>query len=100
MQQGTGENLTQDLLHVILASLKGEVVVISKCYLLDDTIGMVCPKGLAINYGEMGGYKTGGGGGSQVLPLLKREGGAEELLAMLKGRGLHNKFQGSLNTGA
>ena len=44
-------------------------------------------KGLVINYGEVGGggYKTGGGGACEVLPLLKGR-------AMLKGG--HNKFWG------
>ena len=42
-------------------------------------------KGLVINYGEAGGYKTGGGGAFKVLPLQKR--GAEKVLAMLKGGG-------------
>ena len=35
-----------------------------------------------------GGYKTGGGGAREVLPL--RKGGAEKVLAMLKGG--HKKF--------
>ena len=34
-----------------------------------------------------GGYKTGGGGACEVLPLRKR-GGAEKVLAMLKGGGV------------
>ena len=38
-----------------------------------------------------GGYKTGGGGACEVLPLQK--GGAEKVLAMLKGG--HVKFWGS-----
>ena len=38
-----------------------------------------------------GGYKTGGGVAREVLPL--RKGGAETVLAMLKGG--HNKFWGS-----
>ena len=33
--------------------------------------------------GRGGGYKTGGGGAREVLPL--RKGGAEKVLAMLKG---------------
>ena len=33
-------------------------------------------KGLVTNYGEGGGYKTGGGGASEVLPL--RKGGSEK----------------------
>ena len=41
-----------------------------------------------------GGYKTGGGGACEVLPL--RKGGAEKVLAMLK-RG-HKKFWGSFHT--
>ena len=45
-------------------------------------------KGLVTNYGE-GGYKTGGGGTCEVLPL--RKGGAEKVLAMLKG-GEHKQF--------
>ena len=46
---------------------------------------------LVTNYGEGGGYKTGGGGGArEVLHLQK--GGAEKVLAMLKGG--HNKFLG------
>ena len=32
-----------------------------------------------------GGYKTGGGGAHEVLPI--RKGGAEKVLAMLKGGG-------------
>ena len=28
-----------------------------------------CTKGLVTNYGEGGGYKTGGGGAHEVLPL-------------------------------
>ena len=40
-------------------------------------------KGLVTNYGEGGGYKTGGGGAREVLPLQK--GGKEKVLAMLKG---------------
>ena len=47
-------------------------------------------KGLVTNYGEGGGYKTGGGA-REVLPL--RKGGAEKVLAMLKGG--HKKFRGS-----
>ena len=39
-------------------------------------------KGLVINHGEGGGYKTGWGA-CEVLPL--RKGGAEKVLAMLKG---------------
>ena len=39
----------------------------------------------------MRGYKTGGGGAREVLPL--RKGGAEKVLAMLKGGG-HKKFWG------
>ena len=43
---------------------------------------MVC-KGLVTNYGE-GGLQNGRGGGArEVLPL--RKGGAEKVLAMLKG---------------
>ena len=42
--------------------------------------------------GRGGGYKMGGGGPREVLPL--RKGGAEKVLAMLKGG--HNKFWGSL----
>ena len=42
-----------------------------------------------------GGYKTGGGGGAcEVLP--QRKGGAEKVLAMLKGR--HKRFWGSFYT--
>ena len=43
---------------------------------------MLRAKGLVTNYGE-------GGGGCEVLPL--RKGGAEKVLAMLKGGG-HKKF--------
>ena len=32
-------------------------------------------KGLVTNYGEGGGYKTGGGGARKVLPLQKVGGG-------------------------
>ena len=51
-------------------------------------------KGLVTNHGEGGGggYKTGGRGAREVLPLRKG-GGAEKVLAMLKGG--HNKFWGS-----
>ena len=42
--------------------------------------------------GREGGYKTVGGGASEVLPLQKwGGGGVEKVLAMLKGVG-HNKF--------
>ena len=44
-------------------------------------------KGVVTNYGEGGGYKTGGGA-REVLPL--RKGGAEKVLAILKGG--HKKF--------
>ena len=40
--------------------------------------------------GRGGGYKTGGGGACEVLPLRKL--GAEKVLAMLKGG--HKKFWG------
>ena len=51
----------------------------------------ICPKGLVTNYREGGwGYKPGGGGGSEVLPLQKR---GVCVLAMLKGR--DRKFWGS-----
>ena len=50
-------------------------------------------KGLVTYYGE-GGLQNGRGGGArEVLPL--RKGGAEKLLAMLKGE--HKKFWGSFN---
>ena len=54
--------------------------------------------GLVTNYGEGGGggYKTGGGGACEILPQRKRGGGAENVLAMLKGG--HNKFWGSFYT--
>ena len=45
---------------------------------------------MVTNYGEGGGYKTGGGGAREVLPL--RKGGAEKVLAILKGG--HKKFWG------
>ena len=32
-------------------------------------------KGLVTNYREGGGYKTGGGGACEVLPMRKRGGG-------------------------
>ena len=38
-----------------------------------------------------GGYKTGGGGAREVLPI--RKGWADKVLAMLKGG--HKKFRGS-----
>ena len=38
-----------------------------------------------------GGYKTGGGRHVKFYPYEKGGGGAEKVLAMLKGRG-HNKF--------
>ena len=47
-------------------------------------------KGLVTNYGEAGGYKTGGGA-CEVLPLRKG-GGAEKVLAMLKGGGGTTSF--------
>ena len=34
-------------------------------------------KGLVINYGEEGGYKTGGRGASEVLSLQNEEGGRQ-----------------------
>ena len=40
-------------------------------------------KGLVTNYGEGGGYKTGGGGACEVLAI--RKGGAKKVLAILKG---------------
>ena len=40
-----------------------------------------------------GGYKTGGGGHVKFYPYEK--GGAEKVLAMLKGGGGHEKFRGS-----
>ena len=45
-----------------------------------------------------GGGKTGRGGGHEVLPYEKG-GGAEIVLAMLKGGG-HDRFCSSFNTGA
>ena len=51
----------------------------------------VSDKGLVTNYGEGGGYKTGGGGHVKFYPYEK--GGAEKVLAMLKGG--HKKFWGS-----
>ena len=43
-----------------------------------------------------GGYKRGGGGAREVLPLRKGGWGGEIVLAMLKGGGGgHNKFWGS-----
>ena len=47
-------------------------------------------KGLVTNYGKGGGYKTRCGA-CEVLPL--RKGGAEKVLAILKGG--HKKFWGS-----
>ena len=54
-------------------------------------------RGPVINYGE-GGAKTGGGQ-VKFYPCEKKRGRgeAEQVLAMLKGRG-HNTFVGSLNT--
>ena len=46
---------------------------------------------MVTNYGEGGGYKTGGGGAREVLPL--RKGGVEKVLAIPKGG--HKKFWGS-----
>ena len=43
---------------------------------------MICGRGLVTNYGE-GGYKMGGGGVREILPL--RKGGAKNVLAILKG---------------
>ena len=46
---------------------------------------------MVANYGEGGGgYKTGGGGAREVLPL--RKGGTEKVLAILKGG--HKKLWG------
>ena len=53
-------------------------------------------QGLVTNYWEGGATKREGGRGArEVLPL--RKGGAEKVLAMLKGGGGggHNKFWGS-----
>ena len=47
-------------------------------------------KGLVTYYGEGGGYKTGGGGHVKFYPYEK--GGAEKVLAVLKGG--HKKFWG------
>ena len=43
--------------------------------------------------GRGGGYKTGGGGACEVLPL--RKGGAVKVVAMLKGVGVTTRFWGS-----
>ena len=48
-------------------------------------------KGLVTNYGEGGGYKTGGG--AREVLLLRKGGGAEKVLAILKGG--HKNFWGS-----
>ena len=40
-------------------------------------------QGVVINYGGKVGYKAGGGGASEVLPLIKRGGGAGKVLAIL-----------------
>ena len=40
-------------------------------------------KGLVTNYGEGGGLQNGRWGACEVLPL--RKGGAENVLAMMKG---------------
>ena len=54
---------------------------------------MAAAKGLVTNYGE-GGYKTGRGGGHvKFYPYEKWGGGAEKVLAMLKGG--HKQFWGS-----
>ena len=42
--------------------------------------------------GRGGGYKTGGGGAREVLPL--RKGGTEKVLAILKGGGGAQKVLG------
>ena len=57
---------------------------ISLQFLIDPHI-YLSYKGLAINYGDGGLQQNGrgGGGASEVLPL--RKGGAEIVLAMLKG---------------
>ena len=44
-----------------------------------------CLRDWSLITGRGGGYKTGGGGAREVLPL--RKGGAENVLAMLKGGG-------------
>ena len=49
---------------------------------------------LITNYREWGGYKTGGGGACEDLPLRKGRGGGEKVLAMLKGGGGLTKFWG------
>ena len=49
-------------------------------------------KGLVTNYGE-GGLQNGRGGGTRSFTPMKRGGGAEKVLAMLKGG--HKKFWGS-----
>ena len=50
-----------------------------------------CIRDWSLITGRGGGYKTGGGGACEVLPL--RKGGVEKVLAMLKGG--HKKFWGS-----
>ena len=44
------------------------------------------------------GERGGGGGASQVNPF-KKGGGAENVLAMLKGEAGHRQFRGSFNMG-
>ena len=43
-------------------------------------------RGLGTNYGQGGGIQNGRGGACEVFPLRKG-GGAENVLAMLKGGG-------------
>ena len=53
-------------------------------------------KGLVTNYREGGSYKMRGGA-SEVLPLQKKRvggGGAEQVLAMLKGGGVEGGWRG------
>ena len=54
-------------------------------------------KGLVTNYGEGGwGYKTGGVGAREVLPLWKGGGGGGKSFSHAEGGGgAHNKFWGS-----
>ena len=47
------------------------------CHLVVSHILLFPGKGLVTNYGE-GGYKTGGWGESEVLPLQKKGGGRKK----------------------
>ena len=53
----------------------------------------MCYKGLVTNYG----YKTGGGGAREILPLQKGGQGRKSFSHAEGGGGGHNKFWGSFS---